>query len=311
MRLILAAAAIIAFLSLPTAQAQGPPQSSEVSATVVDESGAVIPDCKMVFRSGLGEIVSHTEMDGSVTAEVRNGTYALITSKAGFVTSKLDITVPISNRLRIVLQVDHTPIVDGVGGGEVPTTTSELPDTISAEAMCGVNTYYDSLTLAFQNAVNGNGETLVMLQVLPSFQREYALAVKRTSSGISLYRADFQKQLWQQLGPPLHVSRTQQQCLEIARSAQIETVLIPAPIEQRNKLWETFSKINLQTHPCKKCSLAQDGTQYIIQRPSGASVRLQEVAGTRGLKSENTQLLDWVHSMLQVVRQAQNASLLR
>jgi len=309
MRLILAAAAIITFLSLPMAQAQGPPQSSEVSATVVDESGAVIPDCKMAFRSGLGEIVSHTEMDGSVTVEVRNGTYALTTSKAGFVTSKLDITVPTSNRLRIVLQVDHAPIVDGVGGGEVPTTTSELPDN-SAEAMCGINTYYDSLSLAFQNAVNGYGETLVMLQVLPSFQREYAVAVKRTSSGISLYRADFQKQLWQQLGPPLHVSRTRQQCLEIARSAQIDTVLIPAPIEQGNKLWETFSKINLQMHPCKKCALAQDGTQYIVQRPS-ASVRLQEVAGTRGLKSENTQLLDWVHSMLQVVRQAQNASLLR
>ncbi len=193
MRLTLVAAAIIVFLSPLRAQAQIAPRSSEVRATVVDESGAKIPDCKMVFRSDLGEIVSHTEMDGSVAVEVRNGAYALETSKAGFVSSKLDITVPISNRLRIVLQVDHTPIVDGLSVGEVPTTTSQLPNTISAEAMCGVNTYYDTITLAFQNAVNADGETLVMLQVLPSFQREYAVTVKRTSSGISLYRTDFQK----------------------------------------------------------------------------------------------------------------------
>lgn len=62
-----------------------------------------------------------------------------------------------------------------------------------AEAMCGVKTYYDGLTLAFQNAVTADGETLVTLQVLPSFQREYAVTVKRTSSAISLYRTDFQK----------------------------------------------------------------------------------------------------------------------
>lgn len=179
----------------------------------------------------------------------------------------------------------------------------------TAEAMCEVRTYYDSLTLAFQNAVAADGETLVMLQVLPSFQREYAVTVKRTSSGISLYRADFQKQLWHQLGPPLAVLRTRQECLDTAKTAEIDTVLIPASTEQANRLWETFSKIDLQTHRCKKCGLAQDGTQYIIQRPDGASVRLQEVAGVRGLKSEDTQLLDWVHSILQVVQKAQDASL--
>ena len=217
---------------------------------------------------------------------MRNGTYALTVSKAGFATGKLGIAVPISKELRIVLQVDHTPIVDGLVVGGVPTTTSELPSTISAEAMCGMQTYYDSLTLAFQNSVNAGGETLLMLQVLPSFQREYAVTVKRTSSGINLYRTAFQKQLWHELGPPLHVSRTRQQCLDIAKNAQIDTVLIPAPTEQANRLWEVFSKITFESHLREKNLLAQDGTQYIIARPDGASVRLQEAAGGRGSKSE-------------------------
>ena len=240
---------------------------------------------------------------------MRNGTYALTVSKAGFATGKLGIAVPISKELRIVLQVDHTPIVDGLVVGGVPTTTSELPSTISTEAMCGMQTYYDSLTLAFQNAVNAGGETLLMLQVLPSFQCEYAVTVKRASSGINLYRTAFQKQLWHELGPPLHVSRTRQQCLDIAKNAQIDTVLIPAPTEQANRLWEVFSKITFESHLREKNLLAQDGTQYIIARPDGASVRLQEAAGGRGLKSENTQLLNWVHSMLRVVQLAENASL--
>lgn len=186
--------------------------------------------------------------------------------------------------------------------------TQKKASSDTADAVCRVKTYYESLTLAFQNAVTADGETLVTLQVLPSFQREYAITVKRMSSGISLYRTDFQKQLWHQLGPPLAVLRTRQQCLEIAKTAEIATVLIPEPTEQANKLWETFSKINLQMHPHKTSAIAVDGTQYVIQTPDGASVRLLEVAGVRGLKSENSQLLDWVHSMLQVVRQAQGAS---
>ena len=56
MRLILVAASVIAFLSLLIAHAQVAPQSFEVRATVVDESGALIPDCKIVFRSDLAKL---------------------------------------------------------------------------------------------------------------------------------------------------------------------------------------------------------------------------------------------------------------
>ena len=123
-----------------------------------------------------------------------------------------------------------------------------IAQNAKTEQMCGLRTYYDSLTLIFQNAANTDGEVLVTLQVLPIFKSEYALVIKRTSSGISIFRAALRKQLWTQLGPPLQVSRTRQQCLEIAKAVEWDTVPIPASAEQANRLWETFRRIKLETH---------------------------------------------------------------
>ena len=85
---------------------------------------------------------------------------------------------------------------------------------------CGLGTYQDSLDLAFTKATLGGGETLVTVQVLPSFQREYALTLKRVGPEIKLQRATFDKQLWTQLGPPLTDNKTRQQCLDLALAAK-------------------------------------------------------------------------------------------
>jgi len=95
------------------------------------------------------------------------------------------------------------------------------------EKMCGLGTYHDGLDLAFKNAIKGEGETLVTVQVLPSFRREYALVLKQISPEVKLLRATFEKQLWTQLGPPLTSSKTRQQCLDLALAAEIDTVEIP------------------------------------------------------------------------------------
>jgi hypothetical protein len=71
------------------------------------------------------------------------------------------------------------------------------------EKMCGLGTYYDSLDLAFKNATQDEGETLVTVQVLPSFHREYALVLKRVGQKVTLLHATLEKELWTQLGPPL------------------------------------------------------------------------------------------------------------
>lgn len=136
-RLTVAAVAVGTLLSLMVAvgHAQAVPPISEIKAIVFDDTGAVIPDCEIVFKSDSETIVSHTGMDGSVTVRLRSGRYAVTTRKAGFVKSEIldvQIATPMSDTLRVVLKVDQTPtdgpIVDGV-----PTATSDLPSVIGPE----------------------------------------------------------------------------------------------------------------------------------------------------------------------------------
>jgi hypothetical protein len=169
---------------------------------------------------------------------------------------------------------------------------------------------HGSLDLAFKNATAGEGETLVTVQVLPSFQREYALVLKRVGPEVKMLGATLQKQLlWTQLGPPLSVARTRQQCLEIARAAETDTVPVPVSAEEANSLWTTFSSTNLQTDICARqegqCAFIYDGTQYVIQMPDDRSFRLTEVGGMKGTVSENGALLDWVHTVLRVAQRWQ------
>jgi hypothetical protein len=129
--------AISTFLSLIIAvgHAQAVPPLSQTKAVVFDETGAVIPDCEIVFKSDLETIVSHTGMDGSVTVGLHSGRYAVTTSRAGFVKSNIldvQIAAPKPDTLRIVLKVDHTP-TDGPIFNGVSTTTSQLPSVIESE----------------------------------------------------------------------------------------------------------------------------------------------------------------------------------
>jgi Carboxypeptidase regulatory-like domain len=136
-RLCVAAVAIASFLHLTIAvgHSQVVAPLSEIKTTVFDESGAVIPDSMIVFRSDSTTVDSHTGMDGSVTLRLPRGRYALTTTKAGFVKSmKTDVQIgaPMQDEIRIVLKVDHTP-TDGPIFDGVPTTISDLPSVISPE----------------------------------------------------------------------------------------------------------------------------------------------------------------------------------
>jgi hypothetical protein len=180
----------------------------------------------------------------------------------------------------------------------------------SAEKMCGLGTYHDSLELGFRNATIGLGETLVTVQVLPSFQREYALVFKRVGSEVKLFSATFQSQLWTQLGPPLHVPRTRQACLDLASVAKLDVVAIPVKAGTGpERLWAAFGNINLETDSCprkgKKCALFVDGTAYFVQTRDGSLVGVTEIGTQPGIKSENPALLDWIHTLLQTVSQKQ------
>jgi hypothetical protein len=177
------------------------------------------------------------------------------------------------------------------------------------EKMCGLGTYYDSLNLAFKNATAGDGETLVTVQVLPSFHREYALVLKRVGPEVKLMRATFEKQLWTQLGPPLHATNNRQQCLDLALAAKVDTVELPAGADTTAQSWTTFSDISLDTDTCprrgKQCALLLDGTTYIVQTNDGRSLRIAEIENLKGIKSENAALLNWVRALLRMASSSQ------
>ena len=177
------------------------------------------------------------------------------------------------------------------------------------ERKCGLGTYKDSLDLAFKKATSGGGETLVTVQVLPSFQREYALTLKRVGAEIKLLRATFDKQLWTQLAP-LTDNKTRQQCLDLALAAKVDTVDLPARAETAAQSWSAFSAINLETDACprrgKQCALFEDGTDYIVQTNDGRSLRIKEIGNLKGIKSENAVLLDWVRALIQMADSAQS-----
>jgi len=178
------------------------------------------------------------------------------------------------------------------------------------EEMCGLGTYHDSLDLAFKNATAGEGETLVTVQVLPSFRREYALALKQVGPEVKLMRATFEKQLWTQLGPPLHAPNTRQQCLDLALAAKVDTVELPARANTTAQSWTAFSQLNLDSDTCarrgKRCAILLDGTIYIVQTKDGRSLRIAEIGNLKGIKSENAALLDWVRSLIQIANSPQS-----
>lgn len=192
------------------------------------------------------------------------------------------------------------PIVAAQGNTPVPRNGAQ-------ERKCGLGTYQDSLDLAFQQATSGVGETLVTVEVLPSFRREYALTLKRVGPDIKLLRSTLKKQLWTLLGP-LTDNKSRQQCLNLALAAKVDTVDVPASADTTAQSWSAFSSINLETDTCprrgKQCSLLLDGIDYIVQTNDGRSIRVTEIGNLKGITSENAALLDWVRGLIQMAGSA-------
>jgi hypothetical protein len=170
------------------------------------------------------------------------------------------------------------------------------------EKMCGQGTYHDGVNVAFANATVGLGETLVTLQVLPSFEPEYALILKQAGSDLKLVRISFDEQLWGQFGRPARIQKTRQDCLDIAKTAKMNTTEVQASPQTIKQLWTTFNNINLTMKRLHFDSL--DGTTYIVQTKDGRSLVLLN-AEDKGFASENRALRTWVRSLLNTARNSQ------
>lgn len=122
------------------AQQIGSP-TSEVRATVVDESSALVSDCKVVFRNESETVASRTGRDGSVTVRLPSGKYTLKTSRCGFgeafdpiTMSDIQIVAPVMTTLRVVVKLRYfgsgSPVVEAEGPVPIPP---DLPMVIEPE----------------------------------------------------------------------------------------------------------------------------------------------------------------------------------
>jgi hypothetical protein len=140
--------AISVFVLIAIGNAQvAAPGLSEVRVTVVDQVGARIVDSEIVFTADSKTTVFHTGADGSLAVRVPSGTYAIKTTRAGFLTNEIhDFRTGTlqPSELRIVLKFDPDAckkgacLCSGPTCGEprvVPTTTSDVPQSDSGLAL--------------------------------------------------------------------------------------------------------------------------------------------------------------------------------
>lgn len=137
MRLQLASAIVgmLLCLLIRAGHAQVVAPLSEVKVTVVDETGAVIPNSDVAFKSDSNTIVSSTGPNGSVTVTLPSGRYTITADHLGFVKTierAFQVAALKPNELRIVLKVDFHPYAAPCCSmvPETPTTTSDLPNFI-------------------------------------------------------------------------------------------------------------------------------------------------------------------------------------
>jgi hypothetical protein len=108
-RMPTAAAAVSVFLLITGIQAQVAAPLSEARVTVVDQSGAVIADGEVVYKSNSKTIASHTGTDGSAVVALPSGRYSVTATHVGFLRAEIpdfQVVAPEPSELRVVLQVD-------------------------------------------------------------------------------------------------------------------------------------------------------------------------------------------------------------
>jgi hypothetical protein len=187
----------------------------------------------------------------------------------------------------------------------------ELTADQTIPAQCGLDSYDHAVNLEFDQAI-GAGEALAMVEVLPSFRPEYAIAIQRTSDGISVYRLQARQPLAGELG--LFTKRqTASQCIEYARTVSVDRTVIPMPSQQVEDFISTLQKIDFQTDRCPRrrtgdCAFFLDGTSIVVRRLGGATARLTDIDGSNNVISENLELYRWAKKFLRAAKVAETGT---
>ena len=153
---------------------------------------------------------------------------------------------------------------------------------------------------------------LVTVHFFPSFGPESAIAFEKTASGLAISRLAFSRQAWKQLAV-LTRRQTPSQCIAAAKSIPIERTQVNISQGDAQRLLDDLKKIDLQTDSCPRradgsCVDIFDGETFTIILEDGRLLRLTNVEGLKGVRSENPALSHWVTSLRAFVKAREQTS---
>ena len=172
---------------------------------------------------------------------------------------------------------------------------------VAQQAKCDVDTYQKTLNAVFSQVTRG--ERVATVQVLPSFEAEWAIAFDVTPEGLVVSRISFRKQLWSQwfCGPDA-ATPTPSQRIELAKAIE-ERTPVPLARESAQRFIDGLARMDFSTDRCPRnsdgsCAYLRDGVVYVVQFKDGRSARLTDVTDLNGMSSENPTLSNWVTELL-------------
>jgi hypothetical protein len=184
-----------------------------------------------------------------------------------------------------------------------------LAETKHLAAQCGLDDYQRALHMAFaepEGSVSPALDRLVTIHIFPSFRPESAIAFEKTENGLAISRLAFSQQAWKQLA--IFTRRqTPSQCIAAAKSIPIERTQVNISRGDAQRLLDDLKKIDLQTDSCPRladgsCAHIFDGETFTIILEDGRLLRLTNVEGIKGVRSQNPALSHWVTGLRAFVK---------
>jgi hypothetical protein len=169
---------------------------------------------------------------------------------------------------------------------------------------CLPGTYQKILADEFAKPING--PRLATIEVIPSFTPEYALVFEQSPSGVVLTRISFPKSLWQLLRVMNGPSKSEAECVSIARTVELDCARIPIDPEIAKRMVDGLSKKNFSSDKCVRslkgdCLVVFDGTQYVVTLADGRSTQITGLIHSRGETNENPAISAWIVALFQEI----------
>jgi hypothetical protein len=185
--------------------------------------------------------------------------------------------------------------------------TYELMSDRTVPGRCDFHTYLRAMNEALTR-IQGPGDTLAMVVVASPFWEKYAVAIRSTPDGFLVYHFNIPRG---SSNGGITNRQPPSQCIESAKVELTELKIVPLTSVQVQQFVSALRGIDLRTDKCSRtntgvCALFLDATEFLVWLPNGAPVKLTRMDGSKGFFSENPALSQWIESLLQSTKIAEN-----